>query len=97
MQPSFRTIRPVEIAHYFTKTVDSVEPKNLLDRQLQRRYVIRVNQTISTCKECGAEFTPVRDWQRFCSTPCGAKARHKKYKSRVKKALKMMKKNGKAI
>ena len=23
---------------------------------------------IKTCKHCGKEFTPKRDWQKFCST-----------------------------
>ena len=22
------------------------------------------------CKQCGAEFSPTRDWQEFCSVPC---------------------------
>jgi hypothetical protein len=23
-----------------------------------------------TCRECGAPFKPVRDWQKFCSDYC---------------------------
>ena len=60
-QPSFRTIRPVEITEpYFVKTLDFVEQKKVLDTSTDRGYSLAVtNNPISeAARLLGSISTP---------------------------------------
>lgn len=46
---------------------------------------------IRTC-QCGTHFEPKRPWAKFCSRACQNRATQKRYRRKVKKALRAARK-----
>jgi hypothetical protein len=56
--------------------------KNALTTPLHRDII-----QFMKCPICSKKFKPTREWQAYCSTKCGNKARYVKRYERVKAAL----------